>query len=429
MGRLRVWAGLVLGAVPDKVLRYDVEHNAHLARRIQFFPPKDYDKEDCIEVPGWLKREYRLPGKFCTRKEWLPIAGSDVDEVVRTYQLRLIQHAYKSGARVNIAISDALHDLEANEQAVVLDRVSLDVDFGRELPLDEARKIARSIIARARKIYGVTPIIVHSGCHGIHITYYLNDLVPAKDAKELRMQIYEDLGLKDLGIGLDEHALDPEHLFRLPLTLNTKCNNEAKLLHYLGVSNHIINVLVLYNNLVHRQLMSGVVPVELPKPREYVHVSLPPLFGGGGTRIKCLDTPDFGRVCYPRAMAGLGWVRYIIKNKVYIKDCRQNLIWYALSWAPFVTDRNNEPLVTEQEALDYIREATTKYPDPDNELNPDDYVKLLQYYLKNHAEKKPEERKKPPSWERLLRLEVKKKDIAKCLATAILEALKNTSNH
>ena len=430
--RLRIWGELILGSIPDKVLRYDVEHNAHLARRIQFFPEKGYEGEDCVEVPGWLRKMARLPGKFCTRKEWFPIVGSDVNEVVKAYQLRLIYHAYKSQAKVNIAISDALHDLEANEQAVVLDRVSLDVDFGRELPLDEARKIARTIIAKSRKVYGITPIITHSGCHGIHITYYLNDLVPAKDAKDLRVQIHEDLGLKDLGIGLDEHALDPEHLFRLPLTINTKCNNEAKLLHYLGVSNHIINVLVLYNNLVHRQLQSGVVPVELPKPRGYVHVSLPPLFGGGGknkSKVKCLDTPEFGRVCYPRAMAGLGWVRYIIKNKVYIRDCRQNLIWYALSWAPFVTDRNNEPLVTEQEALDYIREATTKYPDPDNELNPDDYVKILQRYLKNHTEKKPEERKKPPSWERLLRLEVKKKDIAKCLATAILEALKNTSNH
>ncbi len=80
--RLRLWGELILGSIPDKVLRYDVEHNAHLARRIQFFPPKDYDKEDCIEVPGWLRKMGRLPGKFCTRKEWLPIVGSDVNEVM-----------------------------------------------------------------------------------------------------------------------------------------------------------------------------------------------------------------------------------------------------------------------------------------------------------------------------------------------------------
>jgi hypothetical protein len=425
-GRLRIWAELLLGAVPDKVLRYDVEHNAHLARRIQFFPPKDYEGEDCVEVPGWLRKVARLPSKFCTRKEWLPIVGSDVNEVMRTYQLRLIYHAYKSHAKVNIAISDALHDLEAGESAAVLDRVSLDIDFGRELPMEEARKIARSIIARARRVYGVTPIIVHSGCHGIHITYYLNDLVPARDAKDLRVQIYEDLGLRELGIELDEHALDPEHLFRLPLTINTKCNNEARFIHYLGVSKHVIDAPSLYRNTAYRQIQSGVIPVELPtKPREYVHVSLTlPFEERPRSKVRCLDTPDFGKVCYPRAMAGLGWIRYIVRNKIYIKDCRQNLIWYALSWAPFITDRNREPLVMEQEAIEYIRETTTKYPDPDNELDPDDYVKMLQRYLRNHAKKKPEERIRPPSWEKLLKLEVRKRDIAKCLVAVILEALR-----
>jgi hypothetical protein len=424
--RVRVWGELLLGAVPDKVLGYDVEHNAHLARRIQFFPPKDYDKEDCVEVPGWLRKMARLPERFCTRKEWLPIVGSDVNEVVRTYQLRLIYHAYKSHAKVNIAISDALHDLEANEQAVVLDRVSLDIDFGRELSMEEARKIARSIIARARRVYGVTPIIVHSGCHGVHIIYYLNDLVPAKDAKDLREQIYEDLKLRELGIVLDEHALDPEHLFRLPLTLNTKCNNEARFIHYMGVNKHVIDPLSLYRNVVYRQVQSGIIPVELPtKPREYVHVSLTlPFEERPKPKVRCLDTPDFGRVCYPRAMSGLGWVRYIVRNKVYIKDCRQNLIWYALSWAPFIVDKNGEPLITEQEAIDYIRETTTKYPDPNNELDPDDYVKLLQRYLKNHGKRPPEERIKPPSWEKLLKLEVRKRDIAKCLVAVILEALR-----
>jgi len=425
--RVRIWGELILGSVPDKVLRYDVEHNAHLARRIQFFPEKGYEGEDCVEVPGWLRKMGRLPGKFCTRKEWFPISGGDVNEVIKTYQLRLIYHAYKSNAKVNIAISDALHDLESNESAVVLDRVSLDIDFGRELSMEEARKIARSIIARARRVYGITPIITHSGCHGIHITYYLNDLVPAKDAKDLRMQIYEDLGLKDLGIELDEHALDPEHLFRLPLTINTKCNNEARLIHYLGVSKHVIDVLTLYRNTVYRQVREGIIPIELPtKPREYVRVSLTPIFESEKpkSKVKCLDTPEFGRVCYPRSMAGLGWVRYIVRNKLYIKDCRQNLIWYALAWAPFITDKNNEPLITEQEAIDYIRETTTKYPDPDNELDPDDYVKMLQRYLKNHAKKPPEQRKKPPSWEKLLMLDVKKRDIAKCLVNAILEALK-----
>ena len=425
--RVRVWGELILGSVPDKVLRYDVEHNAHLARRIQFFPEKGYEGEDCVEVPGWLRKMARLPGKFCTRKEWLPIVGGDVNEVIKTYQLRLIYHAYKSQAKVNIAISDALHDLEANEAAAMLDRVSLDIDFGKELPMEEARKIARSVIAKSRKVYGVTPIVVHSGCHGIHITYYLNDLVPARDAKDLRMQIYEDLGLKDLGIGLDEHALDPEHLFRLPLTLNTKCNNEARFIHYLGVKKHVIDPLSLYRNVVYRQVREGIIPIELPtKPREYVRVSLTPIFESEKpkSRIKCLDTPDFGRVCYPRAMSGLGWIRHIVRNKLFIKDCRQNLIWYALAWAPFIVDRNNEPLITEQEAIEYIRETTTKYPDPDGELDPDDYVKMLQRYLKNHAKKKPEDRVKPPSWEKLLTLDVKKRDIAKCLVTAILEALR-----
>ena len=425
--RLRIWTELMLGAVPDKVLRYDVEHNVHLARRIQFYPPKDYDKEDCIEVPGWLRKMGRLPEKFCTRKVWLPIVGSDVNEVIKTYQLRLIHHAYKSQARVNIAISDALHDLEANEGAVVLDRISLDIDFGRELPLDEARKIAKSIIAKSRKVYDVAPIIVHSGCHGIHITYYLDDLVPAKDAKDLRMQIYEDLGLRELGIGLDEHALDPEHLFRLPLTINTKCNNEAKFIHYLGVTKHVINAKSLYKSLIAKQLLEGRLPISLSieMPR-YVSLSFElPIEGlRPKSKIKCLDTPDFGRVCYPRAMAGLGWIRYIVRNKIYIRDCRQNLIWYALSWAPFITDRNNEPLITEQEVIDYIHETTTKYPDPDGELDPDDYVKMLQRYLKNHAKKEPEKRIKPPSWEKLLRLEVNRKDIAKCLVSVILEALR-----
>jgi len=42
--RVKIWGELILGSIPDKVLRYDVEHNAHLARRIQFFPPKDYDE-------------------------------------------------------------------------------------------------------------------------------------------------------------------------------------------------------------------------------------------------------------------------------------------------------------------------------------------------------------------------------------------------
>ncbi len=72
--RVRVWGELILGSVPDKVLRYDVEHNAYLARRIQFFPEKGYEGEDCVEVPGWLRKMGRLPNKFCTRKEWLPVA-------------------------------------------------------------------------------------------------------------------------------------------------------------------------------------------------------------------------------------------------------------------------------------------------------------------------------------------------------------------
>jgi hypothetical protein len=146
---------------------------------------------------------------------------------VKTYQLRLIYHAHKARVKVNIAISDVLHDLENNEQAVVLDRISLDIDFDRKLSMEEAGKIARSIIARSRSMYDVTPIITHSGCHGIHVTYYLNDLVPAKDAGDLKLQVYEDLRLKELDTRLDKHALDPEHLFRLLLTLNTKCNNEA----------------------------------------------------------------------------------------------------------------------------------------------------------------------------------------------------------
>ena len=83
---------------------------------------------------------------------------------------------------MNIAISDALNDLENNEQAVVLDRINLDINFDRELSMEEVGKIARSIIARSRSVYDITPIIAHSGCHGIHVTYYLNDLVPAKDA-------------------------------------------------------------------------------------------------------------------------------------------------------------------------------------------------------------------------------------------------------
>lgn len=59
------------------------------------------------------------------------------------------------------------------------------------------------------------------------------------------------------------------------VTINTKCNSEARFIHYLGVSNHVLDALSLYRNAVYRQVMEGVIPIELPaKPREYVHVSL-----------------------------------------------------------------------------------------------------------------------------------------------------------
>ena len=72
---------------------------------------------------------------------------------------------------------------------------------------------------------------------------------------------------------------------------------------------------------------------------------------------RCINTPDFGRVCYAAFLEGWGWLKYIVRNRVALPDGRLTMCWYHL---PFAVKQG---WVSDLDAREFIEVNIRQYPD------------------------------------------------------------------
>ncbi|MCG2892510.1 MAG: hypothetical protein L7H00_03150 [Vulcanisaeta sp.] len=229
----RVWAVLLAGNYRD-VQQRAVEADFIPARRVQFYGDKtvrlDEDLMSIVkEVLGSAPRGFKALQLFVP--VWPP------EDLIKHPVLDLIEAL---NGEVNVAFSDAVFSLSAKEP-VVFDTVTLDFDVKDGFTLDEARQLANALIDIARRELGIEPLLIYTGCKGIHIKYFLREALPIELLKPLKLGVYTALGLGNYGLEVDEKTLDAKHVFKPPLVINTKCGGLSVPINEVDVEAHMLD--------------------------------------------------------------------------------------------------------------------------------------------------------------------------------------------
>ena len=111
-----------------------------------------------------------------------------------------------------------------------------------------------------------------------------------------------------------------------------------------------------------------------------------------------IDVPGLGAIEYDARLEGFGWVQVLVREKIPMQDARTSMAWLVLPVAiagPKTKSGRVEPLITRDEAIEWLRACLEHYPDPEGKTL-DDYVKKLDYHLRYG------EKYNIPTWRHLL---------------------------
>ncbi|MDT7969924.1 MAG: hypothetical protein RQ842_05105 [Vulcanisaeta sp.] len=272
-----VWASFIMGPLYAQVKRLEDELNKQrggqggavtIGRRVQFYRDDKVDvlsfftPEEADEVARVLRRA-GIPRRLKAFNALVPI-GSPA-RFMRSPFMRALE--YLDG-KVNIAVSDALINIENQSEVVGFDKVTLDLDIkGECMGVDEAREWAGKVVKPLKSLTGVEPIVVWSGCKGIHIIYFLNNILGIEYLAPLRAALLKYSGLEGLGLKLDLRTQEPKHVFKLPLTTHLKSGARTEFLHFRGFKSHVLSTEVvkalalMYDPLLGRRIA---VPTQQP---------------------------------------------------------------------------------------------------------------------------------------------------------------------
>ncbi len=229
----RVWAALLAGNYRD-VQQRAVEAGFTPTRRVQFYGDKtvrlDGELTEVVrEVLGSRAKSLKALQLFVP--VWPP------EDLIKHPVLDLIEAL---NGKANVAFSDAVFSLSTKEP-LYFDTVTLDFDVKDNFTLDEARQLANALIDEARRKFGVEPLVIHTGCKGIHIKYFLREALPIELLKPLKLGVYTALGLGNYGLEVDEKTLDAKHVFKPPLVINTKCGGLSVPINEVDVEAHMLD--------------------------------------------------------------------------------------------------------------------------------------------------------------------------------------------
>jgi len=115
--------------------------------------------------------------------------------------------------------------------------------------------------------------------------------------------------------------------------------------------------------------------VSLPRPRAAKNP-----VASGWRRV--VD-PVLGGVEYDARLEGFGWVEVLVREGIPIPDGRLAMAWAVLPIAikgPKTRDGRLPPLVTVEEAVEWLKKCLEEYPDPGKSLR--DYVEKLEYNMR-----------------------------------------------
>jgi hypothetical protein len=230
----KTWATLIAGNYDD-VQQKAVEADFIPTRRVQFYSDEGVRLSDDLigiikEVLGSVPR-----GGFKALQVFVPVWPPE--DLIKHPVLELIEAL---NGRVNVAFSDAVFSLSTKEP-VVFDTVTLDFDIKDGLTLDEARQLAGEVNQRSRRELGVEPLLIYTGCKGIHIKYFLQEALPIDLLKPLKSGVYAIMGLRDFGLRIDERTLDAKHVFKPPFVINTKCGGLSVPINEVDVESHMLD--------------------------------------------------------------------------------------------------------------------------------------------------------------------------------------------
>jgi len=229
----KTWAILIAGNYND-IQQKAVEADFIPTRRVQFYSDEpvrfDEDLRGIVEeVLGSRVKSLKALQLF------VPILP--VEELINSPVFELIEAL---NGRVNVAFSDSVFSLSTKEP-IVFDTVTLDFDVKDGLTLDEARQLAGALIDIARRELGVEPLLIYTGCKGIHIKYFLREALPIGLLKPLKLGVYAVLGLGNYGLEVDEKTLDAKHVFKPPFVINTKCGGLSVPINEVNVEAHMLD--------------------------------------------------------------------------------------------------------------------------------------------------------------------------------------------
>ncbi|WP_291999303.1 hypothetical protein [Caldivirga sp.] len=402
-----VWVKWLLGPHADRIIDWNSRHMSDdltiVARRLQTYGGEP------VKLPRRLARFGGVIG-YCAIK---PNVIELLKDGVESPWISLID--YLNG-RVNMAVSasfiNQLHGgcrMPKETRFTVADRVIIDVDLG-EGGLDRVKETADRVVKASVNVLNVEPLILHSGCKGIHIVYFLSDFIEANYLPAVAIGLANVLKFGELGIKPDSQTLTPSHTFRLPYTVNLRCGKVAEFLNStmdIDFNRHMLPINIakalalMFNE--EKKTTPQVKPqgnrtdacIELAKMRDSgIDVSvLWAVFKCSereSSRI-CLSNPIIGRVCGPRELLGYGWVKYIVDNGILLPDARHALIWTTLGQVI------NMGLVARGKAEEWLRMSLGKYPDREGEPI-DNYIKELDYYIKYRKGSEIN----PPTWRTLV---------------------------
>jgi hypothetical protein len=277
-----------------------------IGRRVQFYGDavvdvlSFFDNNQAILVSSVLKRA-GIPEKLKAYNTTIPL--SDPDAFMRSAFIRAIE--YLDG-KVNISTSDALFNVYNQNEVIGFDRVTLDLDIKSEcISIDEAREWGGKVVSALKSLTGVEPIVVWSGCKGVHAVYFLNNIISIEYLAPLRWALVRYSGLEDMGLRLDPQTQEVKHVFRLPLTVNLKSGNRAEFIHFTSFSDHVLSAEVAKTlALLYDPLLGGRIVVTPPQVQVGVSKPLPDKVSQWSSFIK--------------------WLR---DNNIKLSDCRKRIAY------------------------------------------------------------------------------------------------------
>jgi len=115
--------------------------------------------------------------------------------------------------------------------------------------------------------------------------------------------------------------------------------------------------------------------LEVPRPR-----AMRVRRGGGWWRLR---DPTWGEIEYDTRLDGFGWVKVIVKERIPVPDGRLAFAWLILPVAikgPKTREGRLEPLISEEEAVEWLKACLEAYPAEGKGLK--DYIKKLEANMK-----------------------------------------------